>query len=49
MFDDLSQFAHFPQFQNATSFTPIDHSCSIAGAGREDGGIGPDMSEVYLG
>jgi flagellar biosynthesis protein FlhF len=49
MFDDLSQFAHFPQFQDATSFTPIDHSCSIAGAGREDGGIGPDMSEVYLG
>ncbi|SFU73019.1 flagellar biosynthesis protein FlhF [Nitrosospira multiformis] len=49
MFDDLSQFAHFPQFQNATSFTPIDHSCVIAAAGREDGGIGPDMSEVYLG
>lgn len=48
MFDDLSQFAHFPQLQSATSFTPIDHSCSIAGAGGEDGGIGPDMSEVYL-
>ncbi|HEU4855539.1 MAG TPA: flagellar biosynthesis protein FlhF, partial [Nitrosospira sp.] len=49
MFDDLSQFAHFPQFQDATSFTPIDHSCSIAGASREGGGIGPDTSEVFLG
>jgi len=49
MFDDLSQFAHFPQFQDATSFTPIDHSCSIAGTSRECGGIGPDTSEVFLG
>lgn len=42
MFDDLSQFAHFPQFQDATSF-------SIAGTSRECGGIGPDTSEVFLG
>ena len=49
MFDDLSQFAHFPQFQDATSFTPIDHSCSITGTSRECGGIGPDTSKVFLG
>jgi flagellar biosynthesis protein FlhF len=49
MFDDLSQFAHFPQFQDATSLTPIDHSCSIAGASGKCGGIGPDTSEVFLG
>ncbi|SDZ82992.1 flagellar biosynthesis protein FlhF [Nitrosospira multiformis] len=48
MFDDLSQFAHFPQFQDAASFTALHHSCSIAGASREDGGIGPDTSEVFL-
>lgn len=49
MFDDLSQFAHFPQFQDATSFTALDHSCSIAGASPEGGRIGPDTSEVFLG
>ena len=49
MFDDLSQLAHFPQLLDATSLTPIDHSCSIAGASGECGGIGPDTSEVFLG
>ncbi|MBN9132441.1 MAG: flagellar biosynthesis protein FlhF [Nitrosospira multiformis] len=49
MFDDLSQLAHFPQLPDATSLTAIDHSCLIAGASGECGGIGPDTSEVFLG
>ena len=49
MFDDLSQFAHFPQSQGSTSFAPIDHSCSIARASCESDGTGADTHGVFLG
>ena len=49
MFDDFSRFTQSPPSSGASLFASMDSPYPVVGAGRENGGIGPDASEVYLG